>query len=237
VNAPQSLAGNGLLAAMPGGESPDWRMRLELVQLALGQVLYESGTQLGHAWFPTSAIVSLMYVTEDGSSSQIAVVGHEGLVGIPLFMGDGSTSGRAVVQGAGLAWRVRGNLLTQAFAQSAGVRTLLLHYTQALIAQMAQTAVCNRHHSVDQQLCRWLLMTLDRLPDLNIVATQELIAQLLGVRREGVTAAALTLQRAGLINYRRGRIEVLDRTRLEARSCECHGVVKAEYARLLPMQT
>ena len=232
--APHSLVGNGLLAAMPLGEMPDWRLQMELLPLALGQVLYEAGAPLGHAWFPTSAIVSLMYVTESGGSSQIAVVGHEGMVGIPLFMGDGSTSGRAVVQCAGLAWRVRGTLLTRAFAQSAGVRTLLLHFTQALIAQMAQTAVCNRHHTVDQQLCRWLLTTLDRLPGPQLAATQELISQLLGVRREGVTAAALALQRAGLIDYRRGHIEVLDRAALEARSCECHAVVQAEYARLLP---
>ena len=189
---------------------------------------------LSHAYFPTTAIVSLMYVTESGASAEIAVVGNEGIVGVPLFMGGGSTPSRAVVQSAGEGFRMPGHGIREEFARSAAVMHLLLRYTQALIAQMAQTAVCNRHHTVDQQLCRWLLLSLDRLPGNELVVTQELIAHMLGVRREGVTEAALALQRAELISYRRGHITVLDRAGLERRSCECYAVVKTEYDRLLP---
>jgi len=224
---------NRLLALLPDAEWERWQPQLELVALPLGRVLYESGATLSHAYFPTSAIVSLQFVTENGATAQIAVVGHEGIVGIPLFMGGGSTPSQAVVQSAGEAYRIPGRVITEAFARSALVSRVLLRYTQALIAQMAQTAVCNRHHSVDQQLCRWLLLSLDRLPGNELVVTQELIAQMLGVRREGVTEAALSLQRAALISYRRGHITVLDRPGLERRSCECYSVVKTEYDRLL----
>jgi len=218
---------------VPDGEWERWQPQLELVALPLGRVLYESGASLSHAYFPISAIVSLQFVTENGSTSQIAAVGNEGIVGIPLFMGGGSTPSQAVVQSAGAAYRIPGAAIAQAFARSALVSRVLLRYTQALIAQMAQTAVCNRHHTVDQQLCRWLLLSLDRLPGNELVVTQELIAQMLGVRREGVTEAALSLQRADLISYRRGHITVLDRPGLERRSCECYAVVKTEYDRLL----
>ena len=225
---------NRLLASLPDTDWQRWHSQLERVELPLGHVLYESGVPLTHACFPTTAIVSLMYVTESGASAGIAVVGRDGVVGVPLFMGGGSTPGRAVVQSAGAGWRVPAAALREEFARSGPVMKVLLCYTQALIAQMAQIAVCNRHHSVDQQLCRWLLLNLDRLPGSDLVVTQELIAQMLGVRREGVTEAALALQRAGLIEYRRGHVTVLDRTGLEARSCECHAVIKAEYDRLLP---
>ena len=224
---------NRLLALLPEAEWQRWQPQLELVAMPLGRVLYESGATLSHAYFPTSAIVSLQFVTENGATAQIAVVGHEGIVGIPLFMGGGSTPSQAVVQSAGEAYRIAGRVITEAFARSALVSRVLLRYTQALIAQMAQTAVCNRHHSVDQQLCRWLLLSLDRLPGNELVVTQELIAQMLGVRREGVTEAALSLQRSELIRYRRGHITVLDRDGLERRSCECYAVVKTEYERLL----
>jgi CRP-like cAMP-binding protein len=224
---------NQLLAALPDADWLRWRMLLEPVAMPLGQVLYESGVPMTHAWFPTTAIVSLMHVTESGASAGIAVVGHEGVVGVPLFMGAGSTTGTAAVHSAGAGLRISGAALRAEFTRSPQVMLLLLRYTQALIAQMAQIAVCNRHHSVDQQLCRWLLMNLDRLPGSDLVATQELISNMLGVRREGVTEAALALQRAGLIEYRRGRVTVLDRTGIEQRSCECHAVVKAEYHRLL----
>ena len=202
--------------------------------LPLGQALYESGAMLSHGYFPTTAIVSLMYVTESGASSEIAVVGNDGIVGVPLFMGGGSTPSRAVVQSAGEGFRMSGRAIREEFSRSASVMMLLLRYTQALIAQMAQIAVCNRHHTVDQQLCRWLLLSLDRLPGNELVVTQELIANMLGVRREGVTEAAVALQRAGLISYRRGHITVVDRPGLEQRSCECYAVVKAEYDRLMP---
>ncbi len=205
--------------------------------MPLGHVLYEPGAMLSHAYFPTTAVVSLLYVTESGASAEIAAVGSEGIVGIPLFMGGGSTPSRAVVQSAGAGFRMPGALLRDEFARSGTVRLALLRYTQALIAQMAQIAVCNRHHSIDQQLCRWLLLSLDRRTGNELVVTQELIAHMLGVRREGVTEAALSLQRAGLISYRRGHITVLDRTALEQRSCECYGVVRAEYDRLLPDET
>ena len=202
--------------------------------MPLGKVLYESGVALSHVYFPTTAIVSLLYVMEDGASAEIAVVGQEGIVGISLFMGGESTPSRAVVQSAGQAFRLTAKLMMQEFNRAGPVLHLLLRYTQALITQMAQTAVCNRHHSLDQQLCRWLLLSLDRLHSAEIVMTQELIANMLGVRREGVTEAAGHLQKAGLIRYRRGHITVLDRTRLEERACECYAVVKKEYDRLLP---
>jgi len=224
---------NRLLALLPDGEWQRWQPQLERVALPLGRVLYESGATLSHAYFPVSAVISLQFVTENGATAQIAVVGNEGIVGISLFMGGGSTPSRAVVQSAGVAYRLRGPAIHEAFAHSAPVMRVLLRYTQALIAQMAQTAVCNRHHSVDQQLCRWLLLSLDRLPGNDLVVTQEQIATMLGVRREGVTEAALNLQRAELISYRRGHIKVLDRPALEQRCCECYGVVKAEYERLL----
>jgi CRP-like cAMP-binding protein len=226
--------GNHLLAALPSAEWQRWLPHLEAVELPLGQVLYESGSRLNHVYFPTTAIVSLLYVMEDGASAEIAVVGNEGLVGISLFMGGGSTPSRAVVQSAGLGFRLEANLMKGEFDRAGPVMHLLLRYTQALITQMAQTAVCNRHHSLDQQLCRWLLLSLDRLQGSELVMTQELIANMLGVRREGVTEGALKLQRAGLIRYARGHISVLDRAGLEARTCECYAVVKKEYERLLP---
>ena len=225
---------NGLLAALPERERARWMPQLERVEMPLGQVLYESGTTLSHVYFPTTAIVSLLYVMEDGASAEIAVVGNEGIVGISLFMGGESTPSRAVVQSAGQGFRLKAQVLKEEFNRAGPVLHLLLRYTQALITQMAQTAVCNRHHSLDQQLCRWLLLSLDRLQGDELVMTQELIANMLGVRREGVTEAALKLQSAGLIRYARGRITVLDRAGLEQRTCECYAVVKKEYDRLLP---
>ena len=201
--------------------------------MSLGQVIYESGTTLSHVYFPTTSIVSLLYVMENGASAEIAVVGNEGIVGISLFMGGESTPSRAVVQSAGHGYRLRAEMIKDEFKR-APVLHLLLRYTQALITQMAQTAVCNRHHSLDQQLCRWLLLSLDRLRGNELVMTQELIANMLGVRREGVTEGAIKLQKASLIKYSRGRITVLDRSGLEGRSCECYAVVKREYDRLLP---
>jgi CRP-like cAMP-binding protein len=233
VNALDPQA-NQLLAAMPPAEWRRWQPHLEPVTLALGQVLYESGDTLGYVYFPTTAIVSLLYVMEDGASAEIAVVGLEGMVGISLFMGGESTPSRAVVQSAGQGFRLRAQLMKDEFNRAGPVLHLLLRYTQALITQMAQTAVCNRHHSLDQQLCRWLLLSLDRLRGNELVMTQELIANMLGVRREGVTEGALKLQKAGLIRYARGRITVLDRTGLEQATCECYAVVKKEYDRLLP---
>ena len=224
---------NHLLAALPEAEWQRWQPLLEAVEMPLGQVLYESGSTLSHVYFPTTSIVSLLYVMEDGASAEIAVVGNEGLVGVSLFMGGESTPSRAVVQSAGQGYRLASETIKSEFNR-APVLHLLLRYTQALITQMAQTAVCNRHHSLDQQLCRWLLLSLDRLQGNELVMTQELIANMLGVRREGVTEAALKLQEAGLIRYARGRIRVLDRTGLEARTCECYAVVKKEYDRLLP---
>jgi CRP-like cAMP-binding protein len=202
--------------------------------MPLGRAIYESGDQLAHVYFPTTAIVSLLYVMEDGSSAEIAVVGYEGIVGISLFMGGQSTPSRAVVQSAGHGFRLEADLMMREFNRGGPVMHLLLRYTQALITQMSQTAVCNRHHSLDQQLCRWLLLSLDRLCSPHLMMTQELIANMLGVRREGVTEAAGRLQKAGLIRYQRGHITVLDREGLERRSCECYGVVKTEYERLLP---
>ena len=231
--APPDPRNNHLLAALPDAEWQRWLPQLELVEMPLGQVLYESGSTLSHVYFPITAIVSLLYVMEDGASAEIAVVGNEGIVGIALFMGGESTSSRAVVQSAGQGLRLKARAIKDEFNR-APVLHLLLRYTQALITQMAQTAVCNRHHSLDQQLCRWLLLSLDRLHGSELTMTQELIANMLGVRREGVTEAALKLQKAGLIRYARGRISVLDRPGLEKRSCECYAVVKKEYDRLLP---
>ncbi len=231
--APPDPRKNHLLAALPDAEWQRWLPQLELVEMPLGQVLYESGSTLSHVYFPITAIVSLLYVMEDGASAEIAVVGNEGIVGIALFMGGESTSSRAVVQSAGQGLRLKAHAIKDEFNR-APVLHLLLRYTQALITQMAQTAVCNRHHSLDQQLCRWLLLSLDRLHGSELTMTQELIANMLGVRREGVTEAALKLQKAGLIRYARGRISVLDRPGLERRSCECYAVVKKEYDRLLP---
>jgi CRP-like cAMP-binding protein len=227
---------NLLLAALPAAELQRWLPHLEPVGLPLGQVLYESGSNLRHVYFPTSAIVSLLYVMENGASAEIAVVGNEGIIGISLFMGGESTPSRAVVQSAGEGFRLKAQLMKDEFNRAGPVMHLLLRYTQALITQMAQTAVCNRHHSLDQQLCRWLLLSIDRLPDLELVMTQELIANMLGVRREGVTEAAHRLMEAGLIRYARGHISVLDRAALEKRVCECYAVVKKEYDRLLPDQ-
>jgi CRP-like cAMP-binding protein len=228
---------NRLLAALPEAEWHRWLPKLELVEMPLGEVLYESGVTLSHVYFPTTAIVSLLYVMENGASAEIAVVGNEGLVGISLFMGGESTPSRAVVQSAGQGIRLAARSMKDEFNRAGPALHLLLRYTQALITQMAQTAVCNRHHSVDQQLCRWLLLSLDRLQGDELVMTQELIANMLGVRREGVTEAALSLQQAGLIRYARGHIIVLDRAGLEKRTCECYAVVKKEYDRLLPPKT
>ncbi len=225
---------NELLAALPPDEWVRWAPQLEWTDMPLGQVLYESGSTQSHVYFPTTAIVSLLYVMESGASAEIAVVGDEGVVGISLFMGGESTPSRAVVQSAGEGYRLIGRAIKEEFGRSGPVMHLMLRYTQALITQMAQTAVCNRHHSLDQQLCRWLLLSMDRLRGNELVMTQELIANMLGVRREGVTEGALNLQTAGLIRYSRGRITVLDRAGLEARTCECYAVVKKEYRRLLP---
>ena len=225
---------NHLLAALPNAERQRWLQQLEPVEMPLGQVLYESGSTLSHVYFPTTAIVSLLYVMENGASAEIAVVGNDGIVGISLFMGGDSTSSRAVVQSAGQGFRLKAQTLKEDFNRVGAVLHLLLRYTQALITQMAQTAVCNRHHSLDQQLCRWLLLSLDRLQGNELVMTQELIANMLGVRREGVTEGALKLQQAGLIRYARGHISVLDRDGLQRRTCECYAVVKKEYDRLLP---
>jgi CRP-like cAMP-binding protein len=227
---------NRLLAVLPDDESKRWLPQLETVQMPLGQVLYESGTTEKHVYFPTTAIVSLLYVMRNGDSAEIAVVGNEGIVGIALFMGGDSTPSRAVVQSAGRGLRLGAHIIKNEFERGGAVTRLLLRYTQALITQMSQTAVCNRHHSLDQQLCRWLLLSMDRLVGNELVMTQELIANMLGVRREGVTAGARKLQKAGLIRYGRGRIEVLDRTGLEQRVCECYAVVKTEYDRLLPAE-
>jgi CRP-like cAMP-binding protein len=228
-----SPAQNHLLAAIPSAEFERLSPHLELVEMPLGQVLYESGGRLDHVYFPTTCIVSLLYVLENGASAEIAVVGYEGILGISLFMGGETTPSRAVVQSAGFGYRLKAPLLKQEFNRAGPVLRLLLRYTQALITQMTQTAVCNRHHSIEQQLCRWLLVSLDRLSSNSLKITQELIANMLGVRREGVTEAAGNLQRAGLIRYNRGHIEVLDRPRLERAVCECYAVVKVEFDRLL----
>jgi len=225
---------NRLLAGLPVEVQNRIFPHLELVALPLGKILYESGVILHHVFFPIDAIVSLLYVMESGASAEIAVVGNDGVVGVALFMGGDSTPSRALVQGAGTAHRLPAERLKEEFNRHGELQIRLLRYTQALITQMSQTAVCNRHHSIDQQLCRWLLLSLDRLPSNRLIMTQELIANMLGVRREGVTEAAGKLQRAGVINYRRGHIEVLDRTKLESLSCECYAVVKRETDRLSP---
>jgi CRP-like cAMP-binding protein len=237
ISALQSPWQNQLLAALPAADYERLLPHLEQVPLELGRALYEPGSQQGYVYFPTTSIVSMLYVMEDGSSAEIAIVGNEGVVGIALFMGGESTSSRAVVQSAGYGFRLRARVLKTEFGQGGDLQHLLLRYTQALITQMAQTAVCNRHHAVEQQLCRWLLLSLDRLSSNELTMTQELIANMLGVRREGVTEAAGKLQAAGLINYSRGKITVLDRPKLEARVCECYAVVKREYGRLLPQST
>lgn len=228
---------NRLLAALPEEQWHRWRPQLEPVDLPLGETLCESGGMLTHMVFPATAVVSLLYVTHGGASAEIGVVGNEGVVGIELLMGGRPMPGRAVVQSAGHGFRLGAPFVTDEFAQSGFVAHLMLRYTQALITQMAQTAVCNRHHSIDQQLCRWLLMRLDRLPGTDVVMTHELIAHMLGVRREGVTKSAQELQHAGLLRYKRGHIEVLDRNGLEQRACECYAVVRREYDRLLPDAT
>lgn len=230
---PHDTTQNHILAAFPAAEYERLSRDLELIEMPLGEVLYESGGQLQHVYFPTTSIVSLQFVLESGASAEIAVVGNEGLLGISLFMGGDTTPSRAVVRGAGHGYRLPAQLLRREFNRAGPVMRLLLRYTQALITQMTQTAVCNRHHSVEQQLCRALLLSLDRLSSQSLVMTQELIANMLGVRREGVTEAAGNLQRAGLIRYSRGRIDVLDRPGLEKAVCECYGVVKVEFERLL----
>jgi CRP-like cAMP-binding protein len=225
---------NHLLAALSRSDLDRLTPHLELAPLSLGDALYESGKMLRHVYFPLDSIISLLNVMADGSSAEIAVVGNDGVVGVSLFMGGQTTPSRAVVQSAGHAYRLEGALLKSEFNRAGPLQHLLLRYTQALITQMAQTAVCNRHHSLDQQLCRWLLLSLDRLPSNELIMTQVLIANMLGVRREGVTEAAGRLQADGLIQYSRGRIVVLDRPALEARTCECYAVVKAETERLFP---
>jgi CRP-like cAMP-binding protein len=225
---------NHLLGALPAADFERLTRYFEPVALKLGEVLYEPGARMRYVYFPTTAIVSLLYVMADGASAEIAIVGNEGILGISLFMGGESTPSRAVVQSAGHGYRMRASVLKDEFGRFGVLMHLLLRYTQALITQMAQTAVCNRHHTVDQQLCRWLLLSLDRLSSNELTMTQELIANMLGVRREGVTEAAGKLQDAGLISYRRGKVKVLDRPGVEARSCECYQVVKKELDRLLP---
>lgn len=225
---------NHLLSVLPKAEWERIAPHLVVLDMPLGEVVYESGDRLDYVYFPATAIVSLLYVMEDGASAEIAIVGNEGLIGIALFMGGETTPSRAVVQSAGQAYRLDARILKQEFHRAGPVQRLLLRYTQALITQMAQTAVCNRHHSIDQQLCRWLLLSVDRLPSNELRMTQELIANMLGVRRSGVTEAAMKLQDAGLIRYSYGHIEVIDRPGLEARVCECYGVVRREFDRLLP---
>jgi CRP-like cAMP-binding protein len=230
---PHATTQNHLLAAIPTVEYERIRADLELVEMPLGDVLSESGGRMRHVYFPTTCVISMMYVLVDGSAAEIGVVGNEGIVGISLFMGGNTTPSRAVVRGGGHAYRLEAALLLEEFNRGGAVMRLLLRYTQSLITQMSQTAVCNRHHSVEQQLCRALLLTLDRTAGNSLRLTQELIAGMLGVRREGVTEAAGNLQRAGLIRYQRGHIDVLDRTGLEKAVCECYGVVKVEYGRLM----
>lgn len=233
MHAPHTPLQNNLLAALPATEFNRLLPHLELVPMLLGEVLYESGGQLKHVYFPTTSILSMLYVLENGASAEIALVGHEGILGISLFMGGETTPSRAVVQSAGHAYRLPAQLLKNEFNRAGPLLRLLLRYTQALITQMTQTAVCNRHHSIEQQLCRWLLSSLDRLPSKSLTMTHELIANMLGVRRGGVTVAAGKLQQAGLIRYNRGHIEVLDRTAVEQVACECYAVVKREFNRLL----
>jgi CRP-like cAMP-binding protein len=225
---------NHLLAVLPDAEWARLVPHVVLVDMPLGHVVYESGDRLNHVYFPTTCIVSLLYVMEDGASAEISIVGNEGMIGIALFMGGETMPNRAVVQSAGKAYRLDALILKEEFHRAGPVQRLLLRYTQALITQMAQTAVCNRHHSIDQQLCRWLLLSIDRLSSNELKMTQELIANMLGVRRAGVTEAAMKLQDTGLIRYSHGHIEVLDRLGLEKRVCECYGVAKREFDRLLP---
>lgn len=231
---PALVEENHLLASLPIADRVRLDGQLEKVHLPLGLVLYESGAEMQHVYFPTTAIVSLSYVMENGATAEIAVVGNDGVVGVPLFMGGGTTPSRAVVQSEGYAFRLYSRCLKEEFERAGPTQSLLLRYTMALLTQMAQTSACSRHHLLDQQLCRWLLLSLDRLYTNELITTQELIASMLGVRREGVTEAAGNLQRAGLISYRRGHITVLDRHGLEKRTCECYAVVKKEYDRLLP---
>jgi CRP-like cAMP-binding protein len=233
MSLPHSPNQNHLLAALPAAEFERLAPHLELVPMLLGESLYEPGGRLQHVFFPTTAIVSLLYVLESGSSAEIAGVGNEGILGISLFMGGDTTPSSAVVQTAGHGYRLQGKLLKDEFNRGGLMQRLLLRYTQALLTQMCQTAACNRHHSIEQQLCRWLLLTLDRLPSNELIMTQELVASALGVRREGITEAAGKLQRAGVIRYRRGHIAVLERSGLEIGACECYAVVKKELARLL----
>lgn len=235
MNERDNCALNLILKTLPTVEYQRLLPHLERIELPLGEVIYESGGELRHVYFPITCIVSLLYVMENGASAEIAVIGNDGMVGVALFMGGDSMPNRAVVQSAGYAYRLRAHLMMQEFNQFGPMMQILLRYTQALITQMAQTAVCNRHHTVDQQLCRWLLLSLDRLPSNQLNMTQELIANMLGVRREGVTEAARKLQQAGLIHYSRGHITILDRSGLEARVCECYQVVKTESGRLFPL--
>jgi len=234
MRAAPNIQQNALLAALPAAARDRLAPKLKLVDMPLGKVLYESGDKLSHAYFPTESIISKLYVIESGASTEISMVGNEGMIGVALFMGGGSTPNRAIVQRAGHALQLQKQALMAEFKRHEELQKLLLRYTQARITQMAQTAVCNRHHSIDQQLCRWLLLSLDRLPDNRLIMTQELIANMLGVRREGVTEAAGKLQKQGVIEYHRGEITVLDRPRLESLSCECYAVVKSETDRLLP---
>jgi CRP-like cAMP-binding protein len=234
MSSPHTPKQNHLLAALPAADFARLLPELELIPMPLGWAVYESGGQMHYLYFPTTSIVSLLYVMESGASAEIAVTGNEGLVGISLFMGGESTPSRAVVQSGGDGYRLKANALKREFATGGDLQHLALRYTQALITQMAQTAVCNRHHSVDQQLCRWLLLSLDRMENSELIMTQELIANMLGVRREGVTEAAGKLQKDGVIQYSRGRINILSRAKLEARVCECYAVVRREYDRLLP---
>ena len=232
--SPHDPIQNHLLAALLAAERERLAPHLELVPMLLGDVLHESGGKMSHVYFPTTSIVSLHYVLENGGSSEMAGVGNEGVLGVSLFMGGGTMPSRAVVQTGGHGYRMKAHILVEEFNRAGPVMRLILRYIQALLTQTSQTAVCNRHHSVEQQLCRWLLMTLDRLPSNELTTTQELIANVLGVRREGVTEAAGKLQNDGFIRYRRGHITVVDRAGLECRVCECYGVVKKEFIRLLP---
>jgi CRP-like cAMP-binding protein len=234
MNASRDPKHNHLIAALPHDQWQRWLPHLEHVDLSLGQVLYEAGSTLSHLYFPTTAVVSLLYVMHSGESAEIAVVGNEGVVGVALFMGGESTSSRARVQSAGGAFRLTAPMMKEEFHRGGPVLHLLLRYTQALMTQMVQTAACNKHHSLDQQLCRWLLLSLDRLPGLEMGMTQELLANMLGIGPEKAMEGALKLQNAGLINYAEGRIRVLDRGGLEQRTCECYAVVRKEYDRLLP---
>jgi CRP-like cAMP-binding protein len=235
--SPSVLLQNHILGALPAADLARVSAGIEPARMPLGRVLYESGDKMRHIYFPTTAIVSLLYVMQSGASAEIAIVGNEGVVGVSLFMGGETTPSRALVQSAGQAFRVPSKVLKEEFRRGGPLQHVLLRYTQALITQMSQTAVCNRHHSVEEQLCRWLLMSLDRLESNELTMTQKLIANMLGVRREGVTESAGRLQKLGLIKYHRGRITVLDRAGVERQACECYEVVKKEFERLLPRRT